>query len=212
MTDLQHKQNTLPFDEILIREYLLENPSFFARFPELLTSMRIPHQERGTVSLVERQQSALREQVNQLEEEITALMTMATRNEQIYMFNNALSLKLLECEGIGDLRQVLSHELKQQFNFSHVRLISVHEVDSELANIWQKRLNQGYYFGRLTQSESLRLFGSEVGSVALSRLSKACGQVIFAIAISDPTHFQPDMDHLLLDQIKQLLDHLVPKC
>ncbi|MCL1126660.1 DUF484 family protein [Shewanella surugensis] len=212
MTDLLHMQETAPFDEILIREYLRENPDFFARFPELLTGMRIPHQERGTVSLVERQQSALRQQVQQLEEEITALMTMATRNEQIYMFNNALSMKLLECDGISDLRQILSVELKNQFNFSHVRLISVHDIDSELAHIWQKRLNQGYYFGRLTQAESRRLFGSDVGSVALSRLSKECGQVIFAIATQDPSHFQPDMDHLLLDQIKQLLDHLVPKC
>lgn len=209
MTENTMKQP--PFDEILIREYLLDNPDFFSRYPELLLAMRIPHAERGAVSLVERQQESLRQRVAQLEEEITALLSMASRNEQIYMFNSALSMQMLKCEDMGELRQVISSGLKEQFQFSHVRLITVHDIDSELSHIWRKRLDSGYYFGRLTIEESKRLFGSEVGSVALSRLSKECGQVIFAIASSDPMHFHPEMDHLLLSQLKQLLDYQLPK-
>ena len=211
MIDVMNKKTPLPFDEILIREYLLDNPDFFSRYPELLLAMRIPHAQRGAVSLVERKQEMLRGRVAQLEEEITSLMAMATRNEQIYMFNTALSLKLLQAEDLGELRQTLSVELKEQFNFTHVRLITVHDIDSELSNIWRDRLKPGYYFGRLTNTESKRLFGSEVGSVALSRLSEQCGQVIFAIASKDPMHFHPEMDNLLLDQLKQLLDHLLPQ-
>ncbi|MCG9748055.1 MULTISPECIES: DUF484 family protein [Shewanella] len=206
-----NKKAELPFDEVLIREYLLDNPDFFTRYPELLLAMRIPHEQRGAVSLVERRQEMLRARVTQLEEEITSLLSMASRNEQIYMFNTALSLKLLQAEDLGELRQILSSELQQQFQFTHVRLITVHDIDSELSNIWSERLKQGYYFGRLTQNESKRLFGCEVGSVALSRLSQQCGQVIFAIASQDPMHFHPEMDNLLLDQLKQLLDHLLPK-
>lgn len=211
MTDQTQPKKSLPFDEILIREYLLDNPEFFSRYPELLLAMRVPHAERGAVSLVERKQEMLRQRVSQLEEEITSLLTMASRNEQIYMFNNALSMELLQCEDMGDLRQVLSTRLKTQFHFSHVRLITVHDIDSELSQIWSKRLSSGYYFGRLTLEESKRLFGTDVGSVALSRLSKDCGQVIFAIASQDSMHFHPEMDHLLLDQLKQLLDHQLPK-
>ncbi|CAM3028090.1 DUF484 domain-containing protein [Shewanella loihica] len=211
MNDAMNKKAELPFDEVLIREYLLDNPDFFARYPELLLAMRIPHEQRGAVSLVERRQEMLRSRVTQLEEEITSLLAMASRNEQIYMFNTALSLKLLQAEDLGDLRQILSSELQKQFQFTHVRLITVHDIDSELSNIWSERLKQGYYFGRLTQNESKRLFGCEVGSVALSRLSQQCGQVIFAIASQDPMHFHPEMDNLLLDQLKQLLDHLLPK-
>lgn len=211
MSDASKVKKEAPFDEILIREYLLDNPDFFSRYPELLLAMRIPHAERGAVSLVERKQEMLRSRVQQLEEEITSLMGVATRNEMIYMFNTALSLKLLQCEDLGELRQALSEGLKTQFNFSHVRLITVHDLDSELSRIWSKRLSQGYYFGRLTSEESKRLFGSNVGSVALSRLSEQCGQVIFAIASQDAMHFHPEMDNLLLDQLKQLLEHLLPK-
>ncbi len=211
MNNVINEETSLPFDEILIREYLLDNPDFFSRYPELLLAMRIPHAERGVVSLVERRQEMLRGRVAQLEEEITSLMSIASQNEKIFMFNSALSLKLLKAEDLGELRQTLSTELKQEFNFTHVRLITVHDIDSELSHIWSERLKQGYYFGRLTQKESKRLFGSEVGSVALSRLSDECGQVIFAIASEDPIHFHPDMGSLLLDQLKQLLDHLLPK-
>ncbi|WP_065204671.1 DUF484 family protein [Shewanella woodyi] len=211
MTKASKEKTPAPFDELLIREFLLDNPDFFNRYPELLLAMQIPHAERGAISLIERKQEMFRNRVQQLEEEITSLLGMASRNEMIYMFNTALSLKLLKCEDLGELRQVLSEGLKTQFHFSHVRLITVHDIDSELSQIWSKRLSQGYYFGRLTMSESKRLFGSEVGSVALSRLSEECGQVIFAIASQDAMHFHPEMDNLLLDQLKQLLDHLLPK-
>jgi uncharacterized protein len=211
MTDRPMPNGTAPFDEQLIREFLLDNPDFFNRYPELLLAMRLPHQERGAVSLVERRQELLRQRVTQLEEEITSLLSMASHNEQIYLFNTQLSFDLLSCEDLGELRRVLADGLMGQYHFSHVRLITVHEIDAELSVIWSDRLNRGHYFGRLTQQESQRLFGSYVGSVALTKLSGDCGQVIFAIASQDPTHFHPEMDNLLLDQLRRLLDHMLPR-
>jgi uncharacterized protein YigA (DUF484 family) len=199
------------FDEQIIREYLLDNPDFFNRYPELLLSLNIPHHERGVISLVERRQEVLRQRVAQLEEEITALLGVASANEKIFHFNNDLSHDLLACDDLGELRQVLSEGLKNHYGFSHVRLITVHDIDSELANIWRHRISLGHYFGRLTQSESKRLFGGEVGSVALTKLSDENGQVIFAVASPDPAHFHPDMDNLFFDQLRRLLDHMLPK-
>ncbi|WP_407695828.1 DUF484 family protein [Shewanella avicenniae] len=210
MTDLISRAMP-PFDEQIIREYLLDNPDFFSRFPELLIAMKVPHAERGAVSLVERRQELLRQRVGQLEEEITALMSMATNNERIFRFNLQLCQQLLDCEDMGELRQVLTHELKSGFGFSHVRLITVHDLDSELSTIWHNRLVDGYYFGRLTRHEAHRLFGADVGSVSLARLSEENGQVIFAIASADAAHFHPEMDSMLLEQVRQLLDHLLPK-
>lgn len=209
--DMMASLQQAPFDEMLIREYLLDNPDFFNRYPELLVAMRVPHAERGAVSLVERRQELLRQRVNQLEEEITSLMNIATHNERIFKFNTELSFKMLASQDLGELRLVLSEGLKNEFGFSHVRLITVHDIDSELVKIWRHRVQSGYYFGRLTQSESKRLFGSEVGSVALTKLSDENGQVIFAIASKDPAHFHPDMDSLLFSQLRRLLDHMLPK-
>ena len=201
-------QTDVPFDELIIREYLLDNPDFFNRYPELLLAMRLPHMERGAISLVERRQEMLRQRVSQLEEEIISLLTMAARNEKIYQFNTELSFQLLNCADLVSLKEVLADSLKLQFNFSHVRLISV--LDTDMKAIWDQRLHKGHYFGRLTQQEAKRLFGSEVGSVALTKLSED-NPVIFAIASQDATHFHPDMDNMLLEQLRRLLAHMLAK-
>lgn len=203
-------QMNVPFDELIIREYLLDNPDFFNRYPELLLAMRLPHTERGAISLVERRQEILRQRVTLLEEEITSLLTMAARNEKIYLFNTELSLKLLNCADLISLKEVLADNLKQQFNFSHVRLINVLDVDIEMKAIWEQRLRKGHYFGRLTQQEAKRLFGAEVGSVALVKLAEDI-PVIFAIASQDATHFHPDMDNMLLEQLRRLLAYMLAK-
>lgn len=203
-------QINLPFDEQIIREYLLDNPDFFNRYPELLLAMRLPHTERGAISLVERRQELLRQRVSLLEEEITSLLSMAARNEKIYLFNTELSFKLLNCADLISLKEVLADNLKQQFNFSHVRLISVLDVGADMKAIWEQRLRKGHYFGRLTQQEAKRLFGAEVGSVALVKLAEDI-PVIFAIASQDATHFHPDMDNMLLEQLRRLLVHMLAK-
>lgn len=203
-------QTNVPFDELIIREYLLDNPDFFNRYPELLLAMRLPHTERGAISLVERRQEMLRQRVTLLEEEITSLLTMAARNEKIYLFNTELSFKLLNCADLISLKEVLADNLKQQFNFSHVRLINVLDVDIEMKAIWEQRLRKGHYFGRLTQQEAKRLFGAEVGSVALVKLAEDI-PVIFAIASQDATHFHPEMDNMLLEQLRRLLAYMLAK-
>ncbi|QYJ79138.1 DUF484 family protein [Shewanella acanthi] len=210
MTETMIPQSNLPFDELIIREYLLDNPDFFNRYPELLLAMRLPHLDRGAVSLVERRQELLRQRVAQLEEEITSLLAMAARNEKIFVFNTELSFKLLDCVNLESLKEVLADSLKEQFHFTHVRLISVLEADVEMKAIWEQRLRKQYYFGRLTQQEAKRLFGSEVGSVALVKLADDM-PVIFAVASQDAAHFHPDMDNTLLEQLRRLLAHMLAK-
>ncbi len=203
------KNKDLPqFDSQLIYEYLTDNPGFFEQYPTLLTNLRLPHQQRGTVSIVERQQEALRTRVIQLEEEITALMSVASQNERILHFNTELAFQLMQCEDFDSLRRLLADELKNEFGFTNVRLITVHNIDDKIMNIWEKRMVNGFYLGRLTQGESQRLFGSQVGSVALSRLTPAteCSRIILAVASPNAAHFQPEMDTLFLQQLCKLLN------
>lgn len=210
MTEPLMPQTDVPFDELIIREYLLDNPDFFNRYPELLLAMRLPHLERGAISLTERRQELLRQRVSQLEDEITSLLAMAARNEKIYLFNSELSFKLLNCADLASLKEVLADSLKAQFHFTHVRLISVLDVDLDMKAIWQQRLRKGHYFGRLTQQEAKRLFGAEVGSVALVKLAEEI-PVLFAIASQDATHFHPDMDNMLLEQLRHLLAYMLAR-
>ncbi|RLV60279.1 DUF484 family protein [Parashewanella curva] len=194
-------------DEQLVYEYLSDHPDFFNRYPNLLHTLKLPHQQRGTVSIVERQQETLRQRVVQLEEEITALMSAATNNERIFRFNSQLVLDLYKCDDFDTLKQTLSTALKSEFGFSNVRLIAVQDIDTEMMTLWNKRMHSGYYLGRLTQTESQKLFGSQVGSVALSKLTpkSGCDKVILAIASPNAAHFTPDMDTLFLEQLKTII-------
>ena len=42
-------------DAIEIGKYLRENPDFFVDNEEVLEGLRIPHQDKGTISLIEKQ-------------------------------------------------------------------------------------------------------------------------------------------------------------
>ena len=196
------------FDAELVYEYLSDNPDFFERYPDLLANLRLPHQQRGTVSIVERQQEALRNKIVRLEEEITALMNIASQNERILRFNTELAFKLMTCEDFDSLRRLLADELKAEFSFTNVRLITVHNIEDEVMQIWKNRMHSGFYLGRLTQNESQKLFGSQVGSVALSRLTpdSECERIILAVASPNAAHFQPEMDTLFLEQLCKLLN------
>ena len=48
-------------DEDDIRDFLVENPDYFQRHPDLLSLLQVPHASGAAVSLVERQVSVLRE-------------------------------------------------------------------------------------------------------------------------------------------------------
>ena len=74
----------------------------------------------------------------------------------------------------------------------------------------QRLPGQDYYFGRLNQSEKQALFGHDVlvNSVALMRLGDLG---VLAFASSDPSHFTPHNDTLLLGQLGRLLQLRLPE-
>ena len=87
----------LPLTDELVSAYLQDNPEFFNRNNELMTGLRLTDNQRGTVSLVERQQQQLRQQVHNLEDEITQLMSVASHNENLFVLYSDLYLRLLDC-------------------------------------------------------------------------------------------------------------------
>ena len=63
-----------------VHAYLSENPDFFERHGDLLRSLRLPHVSGGTVSLVERQVTALRQRDSKLEGQLKELVDVARAN------------------------------------------------------------------------------------------------------------------------------------
>ena len=75
-----------PFQPLTAKEvaqYLSEHTDFFVDYPELTADLIIPHQQRGTVSLVELQAEQLRTQLHQQRQELAALIRNARSRRSI---------------------------------------------------------------------------------------------------------------------------------
>lgn len=219
-------------DAFQVKDYLLANPDFFNQYPILLEQLRIPHQKRGTVSLVELQSQQMREKVTVLQEQINQLMLIAQQNERIYRLYAELNLALCRCTSVEELLATLQTCIKQQFALSAVALKIFTDQEEHVEDVWrqqkQKRLSDSaFFFGRLTQSETETLFadvlddGETVESLALMTLgdtrSPHCQNQpdpcigMMAIGSSAAEHFSPEMDTLLMTQLQQLMTLLVDK-
>lgn len=197
-------------------DYLLEHPHFFADNPGLLERLTIPHAQKGSVSLVELQSEQLRRKVRLLSRKLNQLISVAKQNEQIYRVYADLNLRLLKCKDISEIQHTLEEVMQDRLKLSAVALkpfkgaLALPEIQRHL--FVEKRFKRDkYFFGRLSQHEKQLLFGDQkVESVGLLLLGEQGELGILAIGSKDPSHFNPDMDTLLIDQLQQFLNILLP--
>ncbi len=210
----------LPLTDELVSAYLQDNPDFFSRNNELMTGLRLPDSQRGTVSLVERQQQQLRQKIHNLEDEITQLMSVASHNESLFMLYSNLYLRLIDCQSASELLDCLAQATTELLSLSAFKLYLVDSVaiehdclsKNDCQGVMQNRLeNSDYYFGRLQQSEQQLIFSHNcTGSVVLVKLAYEEKELGFlAISSDDAHHFDPRMDTLLLSQFKGLVAKLL---
>jgi len=200
-----------------VRDYLLANPDFFLYYPGILDVLRIPHQQKGTVSLVERQAEQLRLKVRQLQHQINDLMAVAKQNERIYRIYADLNLRLFSCRSLFEVRstleQVLMHQLELQA--LSLKLFGFEDDLPEAAKrqILAKRFSSGiYYLGRVSQQEQQLLFGEKrIESVAMMLIGERGEMGLLAIGSNEAHHFHPGMDTLLITQLQKFLTLIVPQ-
>jgi len=191
----------------LVVDYLTDHPEFFLQHPELLSRLRLPHQQRGVVSLVERQLELQRDKIRALEDDITRLMGIARQNELIFYALNQLHLQLLSQPKLG-----FAAALQQFTNaMPYVQRAELIDLTGSAAGaalqlLLQRRLNsKGYYFGRLNKDEQSALFDHSIHSVALLKVELEQGRsYLLAFGSESDEHFQPGMDTLFLDHLAKL--------
>lgn len=200
-----------------VANYLLENPEFFSRFPQLLEKINIPHAHKGSVSLVELQSEQLRKKVRSLTHKLNQLIAIAKQNEAIYRVYADLNLRILKCTNFADLILILEEVIQENLKLASVTLkpfkgaYAFPEIQQRL--FIEKRFKQSqFFFGRLSDHERKLLFGDQdANSVALLLIGEQSDIGLLAIGSKDPGHFNPDMDTLLITQLQQFLGILLPK-
>ena len=101
--------------EHAIADYLRDHPEFFETHTGLLADIRVPHHTEGTISLIERQVSVLREQNQDLKRQLHALVQVARDNDRLNEQMQRLTLALMESSDLSTTLRVLGDSLHNDF-------------------------------------------------------------------------------------------------
>ena len=198
-----------------VADYLAEHPDFFTDYPDLVAELALPHQQKGTVSLVEMQTEQLRAQLHQQRQELASLIRNADNNEQLFQVYAQLLQSLYNCTTLESVEDALHQCFKGELAFANVT-VDLFVKSPDFANFQHHQLidkrfkNSDFFFGRLGQAETKQIFNdASVSSCALMLLGEGEKLGILAVGSDSPTHFHPDMDTLFLLQLKRLLEQVL---
>lgn len=224
MSERDLRQDDL--EEGRVVEYLRRHPDFFLRHRALLEQVRIPHEVRGAVSLVEFNLTRQRERIQGLEQEMQSLLANASRNERIFRVYADIYPELFACTSLCQLWRRLHTSVRDKLHIPASALwlnggrVAVKRSDKRfllaeaafLRLCRQSMAGEAVYFGPIATEDKQTLFGAEalVHSVALMRLGEQGEQGLIAFGHANPEHYHAGMDSLLLEQLGRFVTLLLP--
>ncbi len=109
------QQPTEEIDESRVIQYLQKNPAILMDYPDIFSSLSIPHQTGGAISLVERQLKLLREENQHLRSKIEELVSIARDNEELNQRFHCLALELMDTEQLHDVLSMVQDQVQTFF-------------------------------------------------------------------------------------------------
>lgn len=204
----------------VVAEYLCDNPDFFVHHPELVDRLSLPRPEQGAVSLVHIQMNRQRQRIEELEEEITALMSLAASNDRTFHEFMDLQEQVLKCCSVREVISAIEKKARELKLQGYVRLLSAEDRQYQLSSEGWMRFSTNHfngknaYLGRMRKVDRQALLGEddmspEMGSYVVLPLVKGSPLGILAFASADGGHFQPCMDTLFLRHLALVVSHLM---
>ena len=217
--------------EAQIADYLQSNADFFERHATLLTKLKLPHSRgNATVSLVERQVSALRDKNQALESRLRELIDVARSNDALAAKIHRLACRLVRARNASTLLDSMETSLREDFGASEWLLLLAPTRATGFANIESRHLrlieptaaelkmfdtlfeSARPRCGQIRDSQRDFLFGAgtiEIGSAALVPLGRELGFGLLAIGSPDAQRFHPTMSTDFLARIGDLVTEAV---
>lgn len=211
----------MELDDLAVAQFLRSDPRFFERNLRLLDEIVLPDPHGGAViSLVERQQAALRERVRSLELKLAELVKFGEENDVISERVHRLALALMATNDLDALLGAVGDCLREDFLVPHVTLrlwdgnfpqadaalTEFAPVEPELKS-WAENLATPYC-GHRPGLDIESWFGQTPvppKSFALVPLRTENTIGLLAMASEDEQRFYPEMGTLYLKRIGELL-------
>ncbi len=212
--------------EDVIHNFLEAHPDFFERHRSLLGAMELPHASGGTVSLVERQVSMLRQKDLKLERKLKELIQVARDNDVIASKIHQLSVQLLSKADLASTVAAIEEAARAGFGADQAVLVLFGnpEIFSDFdASRFFRAIERGDAglkpFGTFLGGNSPRcgqvrdaqkdfLFradAEEIGSVALVPLGNKAELGFLAFGSRDADRFHPGMSIDFLARVGDLV-------
>jgi uncharacterized protein YigA (DUF484 family) len=209
-----------------VHDYLERNPDFFERHNALLGTLRLPHVAGGTVSLVEKQVSVLRQKDLKLERQLKDLLEVARANDSLAGKIHHMALKLLSATDLAETLVAIEETLRTGLDadqsilvlfgdpesFAEVKVgrffMPVQRDDDALKAFDTFLGGSGPRCGQVRDTQRDFLFGKEtdeIGSTAMIPLGNKAELGFLAIGSSDAERFHPGMSIDFLTRLGELV-------
>lgn len=212
--------------EEAICAYLTAHPDFFERNPKTLGKLRIPHETGGTVSLVERQVSMLRQKELKLERQLRELIQVARDNDLLAAKIHRLALHMLAADSLNATVRAVEEAMRSGFGADQAVLVlfgnpdnfddvdagrffrPIERGDEALRPFATFLKGSGPRCGQVRDAQRTFLFrtaAEDIGSVALVPLGNKAGIGFLAIGSVDAKRFHPGMSIDFLTRVGDLI-------
>lgn len=193
-----------------VEAFLLEHPDFFQDKTDLLAQLRLPHGGEGAVSLVERQQAALRERNVELRHQLSELTKQAEANDKRFKQTRSLIQSLVQADSRKDVKAAFEHSLTRDFGNDYAALHWLEGDSSPLEAVRSLIKNKGCFLGPLRESEMRALFGARANAGSACIVGRD-DFVILAIGSNDASAFTSQTGTLFIDHVADVAAALTRK-
>jgi len=204
-----------------VTAYLRDHPEFFARHPDLVEHLRIPHPCKPAVSLLEYQNRLLRERCQRLHDKLLELVAIARDNDRLAERVQRLALNLLDARGgLDELLHGIKAILRDEFKADCIVLCltepptmglsAVEEfLRPDVVGLFDDVFRVGQpQCGRLSPEQAAALCGqgcATVASAALIPLGGGEWRGLLVVGSANPGRFHPGVGTLFLERIGELV-------
>lgn len=209
--------------DLEIISLLRENPDILERHPELLSVLELSHNSGGAVSLIERQVSVLRQQLQAQENRLRELMDVARDNERLADSRHRLAVNLFAARDLEDIINSVLDTLRNELAADHAVISLFSEDDERIAQSSELFVDardaslaafktmldhKNTVCGKATAEQKQFLFDEEVDdiqSVAIIPLVAGANLGIIGLGSTSAERFKPTMGTEFLSQLGDLI-------
>ena len=211
-------------DEASVIQYLQRNPEVLMAYPDVFSSLAIPHKTGGATSLVERQLKLLREENKALKAKIDELVGIARENEELNQRFHRLALELMNADQLHDVLAMVQDQVQTFFYTDFVCFRFLPEVSDSgtILDGLYLDANSGIVdtvkpwidarkpvCGRQDEKVNRQLFGADIqiGSSALIPLYHTRGLGLLCLGSTSADRFGLAMGTIFLQQLGELVSN-----